>query len=99
MCRVRVCSSHALSSPHFRAPFGKRLAGSVHSSHGNLSQMSLTSSDFQSTEEVDSPGHTRAEKAGEGHANSSADIQGKLGWQWSLAPCARQTDGLGIYPE
>nr|XP_023696030.1 rho GTPase-activating protein 29-like [Paramormyrops kingsleyae] len=56
-------------------PFGKRSAGSVHSSHGNLSQMSITSSDFQSTEEVDSPGHTRAEKAGEGRANSSADIQ------------------------
>ncbi|MBN3323945.1 RHG29 protein, partial [Atractosteus spatula] len=56
-------------------PFGKRSVNSAHSSHGNLSQMSVTSGDFQSADEVESPIHTRAGKIGEKRSNSSTDIQ------------------------
>ncbi|XP_066547994.1 rho GTPase-activating protein 29 isoform X1 [Amia ocellicauda] len=56
-------------------PFGKRSVNSVHSSHGNLSQMSVTSGDFQSVDEVESPVHMRTAKIGEKRSNSSTDIQ------------------------
>ncbi|KAG9343621.1 hypothetical protein JZ751_013791 [Albula glossodonta] len=57
-------------------PFTKRSIGSTHSSHGNLSQVSLTSGDFHSADEVESPVHRRAPKIGELRSSSSTDIQG-----------------------
>ncbi|KAJ8409562.1 hypothetical protein AAFF_G00229630 [Aldrovandia affinis] len=56
-------------------PFPKRSIGSTHSSHGNLSQVSVTSGDFHSTDEVESPVHPRAGKMGDRRSNSSTDIQ------------------------
>uniref|UniRef100_A0A671XV94 Rho GTPase-activating protein 29 n=1 Tax=Sparus aurata TaxID=8175 RepID=A0A671XV94_SPAAU len=54
--------------------FNKRSVGSTHSSHGNLSQASITSCDLLSGDEVDSPLH-RPAKISERRSNSSADIQ------------------------
>ncbi|XP_033875523.3 rho GTPase-activating protein 29-like isoform X3 [Acipenser ruthenus] len=59
--------------------FGKRTMNSAHSSHGNLSQMSVTSGDFQSVDDVDSPVHMRTGKMGETRSNSSTDIQALRG--------------------
>ncbi|KAG5850544.1 hypothetical protein ANANG_G00083590 [Anguilla anguilla] len=54
-------------------PFTKRSMSS--SSHGNLSQMSVTSGDFQSADEVESPVHTRPGKMEERRSHSTTDIQ------------------------
>ncbi|KAJ8397567.1 hypothetical protein AAFF_G00438430 [Aldrovandia affinis] len=54
-------------------PFTKRSMSS--SSHGNLSQMSVTSGDFHSADEVESPVHGRPGKIEERRSNSSTDIQ------------------------
>uniref|UniRef100_A0A4W6FDL5 Rho GTPase-activating protein 29 n=1 Tax=Lates calcarifer TaxID=8187 RepID=A0A4W6FDL5_LATCA len=51
-----------------------RSVGSTHSSHGNLSQASITSCDVLSGDEVDNPLH-RPAKISEQRSNSSTDIQ------------------------
>lgn len=65
-----------------RLPLAKRSLSSTHcsthSSHGNLSQMSVTSGDFLGTDEVESPVNTRPAKISERRSNSSTDIQGSL---------------------
>lgn len=58
--------------------FNKRSVGSTHSSHGNLSQASITSGDVLSGDEVDSPLH-RPAKISEQRSNSSTDIPGNTG--------------------
>uniref|UniRef100_A0A8D3D0V2 Rho GTPase-activating protein 29 n=1 Tax=Scophthalmus maximus TaxID=52904 RepID=A0A8D3D0V2_SCOMX len=58
--------------------FNKRSVGSSHSSHGNLSQGSITSCDVLSGDEVDIPSH-RSAKIGERRSDSSTDIQGLRG--------------------
>ncbi|XP_015237727.1 PREDICTED: rho GTPase-activating protein 29-like isoform X1 [Cyprinodon variegatus] len=60
-------------SEHFRSGFSKRSQGSTHSSHGNLSQGSITSSDVLSGDDVDNPLH-RPTKISERRSNSSTDI-------------------------
>ncbi|XP_036940075.1 rho GTPase-activating protein 29-like isoform X1 [Acanthopagrus latus] len=64
----------SISSDNTRFIFNKRSVGSTHSSHGNLSQASITSCDLLSGDEVDSPLH-RPAKISERRSNSSADIQ------------------------
>ncbi|XP_061095430.1 rho GTPase-activating protein 29 isoform X2 [Conger conger] len=54
-------------------PFSKRSMSS--SSHGNLSQMSFTSGEFHSADEVESPVHARPGKIEGRRSNSSTDIQ------------------------
>ncbi|XP_064194745.1 rho GTPase-activating protein 29-like isoform X2 [Anguilla rostrata] len=61
--------------PNAGFSFTKRSTGSTHSSQGNLSQVSVTLGDFHSTDEVESPVHTRAGKIGDRRSNSSTDIQ------------------------
>ncbi|KAG7457172.1 hypothetical protein MATL_G00243650 [Megalops atlanticus] len=56
-------------------PLPKRSMSSSHSSYGNLSQVSVTSGDFHSADEVESPVHGRQEKPGERRSNSSTDSQ------------------------
>ncbi|XP_062284934.1 rho GTPase-activating protein 29 [Scomber scombrus] len=67
--------SDSVSSDNTRFVFNKRSVGSTHSSHGNLSQASITSCDVLSGDEVDSPLH-RPAKISERRSNSSTDIQG-----------------------
>ncbi|XP_056277800.1 rho GTPase-activating protein 29-like isoform X2 [Pseudoliparis swirei] len=62
------------SSDNTRFVFNKRSIGSTHSSHGNLSQASITSCDVLSGDEVDSPLQGPA-KIRERRSNSSTDIQ------------------------
>ncbi|KAF1383607.1 hypothetical protein PFLUV_G00133620 [Perca fluviatilis] len=62
------------SSDNTRFVFNKRSVGSTHSSHGNLSQTSITSGDVLSGDEADSPLH-RAAKSSEPRSSSSTDIQ------------------------
>ncbi|XP_070701198.1 rho GTPase-activating protein 29-like isoform X2 [Pempheris klunzingeri] len=50
----------SVSSDNTRFVFNKRSVGSTHSSHGNLSQASITSCDVLSGDEVDSPLHRPA---------------------------------------
>uniref|UniRef100_A0A668AJM2 Rho GTPase-activating protein 29 n=1 Tax=Myripristis murdjan TaxID=586833 RepID=A0A668AJM2_9TELE len=52
---------------------------STHSSHGNLSQASITSCDVLSGDEVDIPLHSQPGKIGELRSNSSTDIQALRG--------------------
>ncbi|XP_041805339.1 rho GTPase-activating protein 29-like isoform X2 [Chelmon rostratus] len=66
--------SDSISSDNTRFVFNKRSVGSTHSSHGNLSQASITSCDVLSGDEVDSPLH-RPAKISERRSNSSTDIQ------------------------
>ncbi|KAL4635108.1 rho GTPase-activating protein 29-like isoform X1 [Arapaima gigas] len=76
--RIREDSlSFDIPSPHnTRLPPTKQQPSSTHSSHGNLSQVSVTSGDFHSALEVDCPAHTRlGRKMGERRSNSSTDIQ------------------------
>uniref|UniRef100_A0A8C3B3D0 Rho GTPase-activating protein 29 n=1 Tax=Cyclopterus lumpus TaxID=8103 RepID=A0A8C3B3D0_CYCLU len=61
-------------SDNTRFVFNKRSVGSTHSSHGNLSQASITSCDVLSGDEVDSP-LQRPAKISERRSNSSTDIQ------------------------
>ncbi|KAF7669641.1 hypothetical protein LDENG_00162840 [Lucifuga dentata] len=68
--------SDSISSDNTRFVFNKRSVGSTHSSHGNLSQASITSCDMMSGDEVDSPHHSRPVKISEWRSNSSTDIQG-----------------------
>ncbi|XP_031439939.1 rho GTPase-activating protein 29 isoform X2 [Clupea harengus] len=56
-------------------PLNKQSVNCSHSSHGNLSQMSVTSGDFLGTDEVESPVHMRPAKIAERRSNSSTDIQ------------------------
>ncbi|XP_060940980.1 rho GTPase-activating protein 29-like [Limanda limanda] len=70
--------SDSISSDNARFLFNKRSVGSTHSSHGNLSQASITSCDVLSGDEVDSPSH-RSAKMGERRSNSSTDIQALRG--------------------
>ncbi|XP_051943519.1 rho GTPase-activating protein 29-like isoform X1 [Hippocampus zosterae] len=65
--------SDSVSSDGARFVFAKRSVGSSHSSHGNLSQASLTSCDVLSGDEVDSPLHRRPGIAAR-RSNSSTDI-------------------------
>uniref|UniRef100_A0A3B4U262 Rho GTPase-activating protein 29 n=1 Tax=Seriola dumerili TaxID=41447 RepID=A0A3B4U262_SERDU len=65
--------SDSISSDNTRFVF-KRSVGSTHSSHGNLSQASITSCDVLSGDEVDVPLH-RPAKISERRSNSSTDIQ------------------------
>uniref|UniRef100_A0A671XNZ4 Rho GTPase-activating protein 29 n=1 Tax=Sparus aurata TaxID=8175 RepID=A0A671XNZ4_SPAAU len=67
-------SSDNTSKTDYMFVFNKRSVGSTHSSHGNLSQASITSCDLLSGDEVDSPLH-RPAKISERRSNSSADIQ------------------------
>ncbi|XP_061549651.1 rho GTPase-activating protein 29-like isoform X2 [Phycodurus eques] len=75
--RERV-HSDSVSSDGARFVFAKRSVGSTHSSHGNLSQASLTSCDVLSGDEVDSPLHRRSGIA-TGRSNSSTDLPGLRG--------------------
>ncbi|XP_077414509.1 rho GTPase-activating protein 29-like isoform X2 [Vanacampus margaritifer] len=75
--RERV-HSDSVSSDSTRFVFAKRSVGSTHSSHGNLSQTSLTSCDILSGDEVDSPLHRRQGIASR-RSNSSTDIPGLRG--------------------
>lgn len=61
------------SSDNTRFVFNKRSVGSTHSSHGNLSQASITSCEVLSGDEVDIPLH-RPAKIREQRSNSSTDI-------------------------
>ncbi|KAF0046615.1 hypothetical protein F2P81_000248 [Scophthalmus maximus] len=70
--------SDSISSDNTRFVFNKRSVGSSHSSHGNLSQGSITSCDVLSGDEVDIPSH-RSAKIGERRSDSSTDIQGLRG--------------------
>ncbi|XP_034469671.1 rho GTPase-activating protein 29-like isoform X1 [Hippoglossus hippoglossus] len=70
--------SDSISSDNTRFLFNKRSVGSTHSSHGNLSQASITSCDVLSGDEVDSPSH-RPAKMSEQRSNSSTDIQALRG--------------------
>lgn len=63
-----------LSFP-LRVTFNKRSVGSSHSSHGNLSQASITSCDVLGGDGVDIP-QQHPPNIGEQRSNSSADIQG-----------------------
>ncbi|XP_018609159.1 rho GTPase-activating protein 29-like isoform X3 [Scleropages formosus] len=56
-------------------PLTKQSTSSTHSSHGNLSQMSVTSSDLHSTEEVESPAPTRTGQVQEFPSDSSTDVR------------------------
>lgn len=68
--------SHLVFQSDFpRFVFNKRSVGSTHSSHGNLSQASITSGDVLSGDEVDSP-LPRPAKISEQRSNSSTDIPG-----------------------
>ncbi|KAM4729087.1 rho GTPase-activating protein 29-like isoform 2-T2 [Anableps anableps] len=60
-------------SENFRSGFSKRSQGSTHSSHGNLSQGSITSSDVLSGDDIDNALH-RPSKISERRSNSSTDI-------------------------
>ncbi|XP_069013982.1 rho GTPase-activating protein 29-like isoform X2 [Embiotoca jacksoni] len=66
--------SDSISSDNTRFVFNKRSVGSTHSSHGNLSQASITSCDVLSGDEVDNSLH-RAARISERRSNSSTDIQ------------------------
>ncbi|XP_008275377.1 rho GTPase-activating protein 29-like isoform X2 [Stegastes partitus] len=66
--------SDSISSDNTRFMFNKRSVGSTHSSHGNLSQASITSGDVLSGDEVDNPLH-RPAKISERRSISSTDIQ------------------------
>ncbi|MGH0134805.1 UNVERIFIED_CONTAM: hypothetical protein FKN15_052591 [Acipenser sinensis] len=75
--------------------FVKRTMNSAHSSHGNLSQISVTSGDFQSVDDVDSPVHMRTGKMGETRSNSSTDIQALRGQgQFRAWPTGSQGGGM-----
>ncbi|KAM9790728.1 rho GTPase-activating protein 29-like isoform X1 [Syngnathus typhle] len=69
--------SDSVSSDGARFAFAKRSVGSTHSSHGNLSQASLTSCDVLSGDEVDSPLRRRPGIA-KRRSNSSTDIPAGL---------------------
>ncbi|XP_058478461.1 rho GTPase-activating protein 29-like isoform X2 [Solea solea] len=69
--------SDSTSFDNSRFVFNKRSVGSTHSSHGNLSQASITS-DVLSGDEVDGPLH-RPLKISEQGSNSSADMQALRG--------------------
>uniref|UniRef100_A0A668AJK0 Rho GTPase-activating protein 29 n=1 Tax=Myripristis murdjan TaxID=586833 RepID=A0A668AJK0_9TELE len=71
--------SDSISSDNARFIFNKRSVGSTHSSHGNLSQASITSCDVLSGDEVDIPLHSQPGKIGELRSNSSTDIQALRG--------------------
>ncbi|KAJ8278008.1 hypothetical protein GJAV_G00082730 [Gymnothorax javanicus] len=71
--RVESFSFDGPSPQNSMLPFTKRSMSN--SSHGNLSQMSVTSGDFHSADEVESPVHTRPRKLEERRSNSSMDIQ------------------------
>ncbi|XP_068427095.1 rho GTPase-activating protein 29-like [Clinocottus analis] len=79
------------SSDNTRFVFNKRSVGSTHSSHGNLSQASITSGDVLSGDEVDSPLH-RPTKIREQRSNSSTDIQA-LRSQTTLRTWASSSQG------
>uniref|UniRef100_A0A673WBJ2 Rho GTPase-activating protein 29 n=1 Tax=Salmo trutta TaxID=8032 RepID=A0A673WBJ2_SALTR len=68
---------------------------STHSSHGNLSQMSVTSGDFLGTNEVESPVNTRPAKISERRSNSSTDIQA-LRIQGPFRPWGTGSQGGGM---
>ncbi|XP_035526947.1 rho GTPase-activating protein 29-like isoform X1 [Morone saxatilis] len=84
-------NSDSISSDNTRFVFNKRSVGSSHSSHGNLSQASITSCDVLSGDEGDSPLH-RPAKISERRSNSSTDIQG-LKSQGTLRPWASSSQG------
>ncbi|KAK6302178.1 hypothetical protein J4Q44_G00265330 [Coregonus suidteri] len=73
------------------AVFNKRSLGST-SSHGNLSQVSLTSDDVMSGDEVDSPLGSRPGK----RSNSATDIQGLRGGQGPLRAWASASQDRGM---
>ncbi|XP_047444537.1 rho GTPase-activating protein 29-like isoform X2 [Mugil cephalus] len=66
--------SDSISSDSSRFVFNKRSVGSTHSSHGNLSQASITSGDVLSGDDADGSLH-RPAKISERRSNSSTDIQ------------------------
>ncbi|XP_028988069.1 rho GTPase-activating protein 29-like isoform X2 [Betta splendens] len=66
--------SDSVSSDSTRFLFNKRSVGSTHSSHGNLSQISVTSGDVLSGDEAESS-HQRPAKISEQRSNSSSDIR------------------------
>ncbi|XP_078120407.1 rho GTPase-activating protein 29-like isoform X1 [Sander vitreus] len=63
------------SSDNTRFVFNKRSVGSTHSSHGNLSQASITSGDVLSGDEAESPLHRAAKISEPRSSSSSTDIQ------------------------
>ncbi|XP_049454046.1 rho GTPase-activating protein 29-like isoform X1 [Epinephelus fuscoguttatus] len=81
----------SISSDNTRFVFNKRSVGSTHSSHGNLSQASITSCDVLSGDEADNLLH-RPAKIGERRSNSSTDIQALRG-QATLRAWASSSQG------
>ncbi|XP_074544762.1 rho GTPase-activating protein 29-like isoform X2 [Halichoeres trimaculatus] len=86
--------SDSISSDNTRFLFNKRSVGSTHSSHGNLSQASITSCDVLSGDEVDGA-LQRAAKIGERRSNSSTDIQALRGPATlrAWASCSQSSQG------
>lgn len=72
-CWCEACYFKCQVSLH-RFVFNKRSVGSTHSSHGNLSQASITSYDVLSGDEADNVMHRP--QFSERRSNSSTDIQG-----------------------
>ncbi|KAM9323204.1 rho GTPase-activating protein 29-like isoform 2-T2 [Pholidichthys leucotaenia] len=66
--------SESISSENTRFMFNKKSVASTHSSHGNLSQASITSCDSGGGDEVDNP-LLRPVKISERRSNSSTDIR------------------------
>ncbi|XP_037314948.2 rho GTPase-activating protein 29-like [Pungitius pungitius] len=79
------------SSDNTRFVLNKRSVGSMHSSHGNLSQGSIASCDVLSGDEADSPLHLPA-KISQRMSNSSTDIQA-LRSQTTLRTWASSSQG------
>ncbi|XP_068200058.1 rho GTPase-activating protein 29 isoform X2 [Antennarius striatus] len=75
-------------------PVNKRLLTGSHSSHSNLSQMSVTS-ELPVADEVESPTNTQHTKVAERRSNSNADSQG-LRVQAPFRPWASASQGGGM---
>ncbi|XP_020485429.2 rho GTPase-activating protein 29-like isoform X1 [Labrus bergylta] len=86
--------SDSISFDNARFVFNKRSVGSTHSSHGNLSQASITSCDVLSGDEGEST-LQRATKIGERRSNSSTDIQALRGHATmrAWASCSQASQG------
>ncbi|XP_070708990.1 rho GTPase-activating protein 29 isoform X2 [Pempheris klunzingeri] len=89
--------SHSFDSavtPNTGMPFNKRSLTGSHSSHSNLSQVSVTS-DLLGADDVDSPINAQHAKIAERRSNSSTDIQA-LRIQAPFRPWASTSQGGGM---
>ncbi|KAM6948364.1 rho GTPase-activating protein 29-like [Aplochiton taeniatus] len=85
----------SVSLDNSRFPFNKRYVGSTHSSHGNLSQVSVTSCDVLSGEDADGALYSQHGKMTDKRSNSSTDIQALRG-QAPLRAWASGSQGGGM---